>query len=229
MNEEVRITKRMIKTLSPFIVLLFFVFDIFAETIISLPKPKQKSHISLEETLSKRRSVREYSSEALTISEVSQLLWAAQGITDGRNGRTAPSAGALYPLFVYLVAGNVKNLGAGIYKYEPYKHQLLKIKDGDTRDSLAKASLGQPWVREAPVSMVITAIYEITTRKYGERGVRYVHIEVGHVAQNILLQATALDLGAVPVGAFNDPEIRKILNLKENENPLYIIPIGKRK
>lgn len=218
-----------IKIFSPFILLLLLSFDLHAETIIGLPKARQKSNISLEETLSKRRSVREYSPDTLTLSDVSQLLWSAQGITDGRNGRTAPSAGALYPLFVYLVAGNVKNLNAGIYKYEPHKHQLLRIKEGDVRDSLAKASLGQPWVREAPANIIITAVYEITTRKYGERGIRYVHIEVGHVAQNVLLQAVALDLGAVPVGAYYDGDVRKILNLGENEHPLYIIPVGKRK
>lgn len=211
------------------VILVFFSFDLYAETVINLPKPKTKTNISLEETLNKRRSIREYSSEALTLSEVSQLLWAAQGITDKRGKRTAPSAGALYPLSVYLVAGNVKNISSGIYKYEPQNHQLVKIKDGDIREALSKASLGQPWVKNAPVNIIITAIYEVTTRKYGERGIRYVHIEVGHVAQNVLLQAVSLDLGAVPVGAFNDEDVKKILNLREAEQPLYIIPVGRQK
>lgn len=220
---------KLIKKIGPFIIMLFICFDLYAETLINLPKPKTKGNLSLEETLNKRRSLREYSSEALTLIEVSQLLWSVQGITDVKDRRTAPSAGALYPLTVYLVAGNVKNLSAGLYKYEPHNHQLIKIKEGDLRDSLSKASIGQPWVRNAPINLVITAVYETTTRKYGERGIRYVHIEVGHAAQNVLLQAVALDLGAVPVGAFNDGDVRKILNLKETEQPLYIIPVGRKK
>lgn len=198
-----------------------------AETFIELPRPKTKSEVSLEETLSKRRSIREYSSESLSLSEVSQLLWSAQGVTDSRGRRTTPSAGALYPLRVYLVAGNVTRLSQGLYLYLPNQHGLHKLKGGDLREALSKASLGQPWVRDAPISIVITGEYEITTGKYGERGIRYVHIEVGHAAQNVLLQAVALNLGAVPVGAFNDEEVRRILNLKQNEYPLYIIPVGK--
>ncbi|MEN2994651.1 MAG: SagB/ThcOx family dehydrogenase [Thermodesulfovibrio sp.] len=221
--------KRVVKITIPLIILVFLSFELYGETVINLPPPKTKTNISLEETLYKRRSIREYSSEALTLSEVSQLLWAAQGITDKKGKRTAPSAGALYPLSVYLVAGNVKNISSGIYKYEPQNHQLVKIKNGDIRETLSKASLGQPWVKNAPVNIIITAIYEVTTRKYGERGIRYVHIEVGHVAQNVLLQAVSLDLGAVPVGAFNDEEVKKILNLKEAEQPLYIIPVGRKK
>lgn len=212
-----------------FLLTLSFTLSLKAEAFIELPKPRIKGNVSIEETLNKRRSVREYSQEALSLNEVSQILWSAQGITDQRGGRTSPSAGALYPLRVYLVSGNVKNLNSGIYLYEPKGHKLQKIKEGDFREDLSKASLGQPWVKNAPLNLVITAEYEITTRKYGERGIRYVHIEVGHVAQNVLLQAVALDLGAVPVGAFYDGAVKKILNLKEKENPLYIIPIGKRK
>ncbi|MCS7215202.1 MAG: SagB/ThcOx family dehydrogenase [Thermodesulfovibrio sp.] len=220
---------KLVKKIGPFIIILFICFDLYAETLINLPKPRTKGNLSLEETLNKRRSLREYSSEALTLTEVSQLLWSSQGITDEKGRRTAPSAGALYPISVYLVAGNVKNISSGLYKYEPHNHQLIKIKEGDIRDFLSKASLGQPWVRNAPINLVITAVYEITTRKYGERGIRYVHIEVGHAAQNVLLQAVALDLGAVPVGAFNDEDVKKILNLKETEQPLYIIPVGRKK
>lgn len=212
-----------------FIISLLLTSQLYAETAIDLPKPRQKSNISLEEALSKRRSIREFSREALTLQEVSQLLWSAQGITNSKNGRTAPSAGALYPIKIYLVVGSVKNLAVGVYRYEPFKHQIVKTKEGDLRESLSEASLWQPWVKNAAVNIVITAVYEITTRKYGERGIRYVHIEVGHVAQNVLLQAVALELGAVPVGAFYDSEVKKILGLKENEQPLYIIPIGKKR
>lgn len=200
-----------------------------ADTLIDLPKPRYSGQVSLEETLQKRRSVREFSKESITLKEVSQILWAAQGITDSNKKRTAPSAGALYPMKVYLLAGNVRELRAGIYLYEPGKHQLIKIIDGDFRDSLCNAALGQPWVKNASLNIVITAVYEITTRKYGDRGIRYVHIEAGHVGQNILLQAESLGLGAVPVGAFHDGEVKRILNLKENEQPLYIIPVGKKR
>lgn len=212
-----------------FIISVLLTCHLYAETAIDLPKPRQKSNISLEEALTKRRSIREFSSEALTLKELSQLLWAAQGVTEPSGGRTAPSAGALYPLRVYLVVGSVKNLTAGVYRYEPMKHQIIKVRDGDLRESLSEAALGQPWVKNAAVNFVIIAVYETTTKKYGERGVRYVHMEAGHVAQNILLQTVALELGAVPVGAFYDSEVKKVLGLKENEQPLYIIPVGKRK
>lgn len=211
------------------LMVFFLICHLYAEIVIDLPKPKQKSNISLEETLSKRRSIREFSYDALTLNEVSQLLWSAQGITDSKNGRTAPSAGALYPIRVYLVAGKVKNLPTGVYRYEPLKHQLIRTREGDVRESLSEAALGQPWVKNGAVNFVITAVYEITTRKYGERGIRYVHMEAGHVAQNVLLQAVALELGAVPVGAFYDSEVKKVLNLKDNEQPLYIIPLGKKR
>lgn len=200
---------------------------LFGETLIKLSDPKLKGNISLEEALSKRRSVREFATTPLTLQEVSQLLWAAQGITSPWGGRTAPSAGALYPLEIYLVAGQVKNLPSGIYKYQPKDHSLLRISEGDKREEVWKAALKQPWVKNAPVIFIFTAVYQRTTQKYGERGIRYVHIETGHAAQNLLLQAVALDLVGVPVGAFYDEVLKKTLNIKED--PLYIISIGKKK
>lgn len=211
------------------ICLIFFCSDLYGESIIDLPKPRYKGNITLEETLKERKSIREFSNQPLNLEEISQLLWAIQGITDESGKRTAPSAGALYPLEIYLLSGNVKNLPAGIYKYNPFKHHIMKIKEGDKREELSNVALGQPWVKNASVNFIIVAIYERTTRKYGNRGIRYVHIEVGHAAQNLLLQATALRLGAVPVGAFNDNEVKKLIGLKNNEQPLYIIPVGKRK
>ena len=136
---------------------------------------------------------------------------------------------ALYPLEIYLLCGNVKNIAAGVYKYNPFKHHILKIKEGDKREEISYASLGQPWVKNASVNFIIAAVYERTTRKYGEKGIRYVHIEVGHAAQNLLLQATALRIGAVPVGAFDENEVRKVIGLKNNEQPLYIISVGRIK
>jgi len=194
--------------------------------VIDLPEPQHDSDVSIEQSLLNRRSIRSYTGEPLTLQEVSQLLWAAQGITDPRGFRTAPSAGALYPLELYLVAGDVEDLTSGVYKYEPDGHQLARIIDGDKRAKLANAALAQPWVKEGAISIVFTAVYERTTIKYGDRGIRYVHIEVGHAAQNLCLQATAMGLGAVTVGAFHDEQVSKLLNLLEDEKPLYIIPVG---
>lgn len=198
------------------------------ETAIKLPEPRYDSDVSIEQSLIQRRSVRSYTGEPLTLQEVSQLLWAAQGVTDIRGFRTAPSAGALYPLEVYVVAGDVENLRSGIYKYKPFEHELGLVIDGDKRSELADAALAQSWVEEGAVAIVFTAVYRRTTVKYGERGVRYVHIEVGHAAQNLCLQATAMELGAVTVGAFNDERVAKLLNLPEDEKPMYIIPVGRK-
>ena len=195
---------------------------------IALPEVRLTSDVSLEETLFNRRSVRQYTGEALTLEEVSQLLWSAQGITAEWGGRTAPSAGALYPLEVYLVAGNVESLTPGIYKYINDGHELVKVRDEDVREELANAALGQTPVRDGAIDIVISAIYERTMKKYGDRGVRYVHMEAGHAAQNIYLQATALDLGAVTIGAFADELVKKLLSMPEEEAPLYIIPVGRR-
>ena len=198
--------------------------------VIKLPQPILKGEISLEEALYKRRSVRQYSDEPLLLTAVSQLLWSAQGITDKTNGlRTAPSAGALYPLEVYLVVGNVIDLKAGVYKYRPNGHKLALILEGDRRNDLYASALYQSPIKEAPIVLVITAVYERTTAKYGERGIRYVHMEAGHSAENICLQATALGLGTVTIGAFNDDRVKKVLNLEEDEEPLYILPVGKLK
>jgi len=196
-------------------------------TGIKLPEPRYRGDVSLEEALLKRRSIRDYTGEPLTLQEVSQLLWAAQGITDPRGFRTAPSAGALYPLEVYVVVGDVENLAKGVYRYNPHEHELVKVLDGDKRADLAKAAVGQRCVEEAAIDIVITGVYERTTKKYGERGIRYVHIEVGHAAQNVCLQATAMGLGAVTVGAFYDDQVGEILNIMKGEQPLYIIPIGR--
>lgn len=199
------------------------------ETInIKLPEPRYDSETSLETALLKRRSVREYTDEPLTLAEVSQLLWAAQGITDARGLRTAPSAGALYPLELYLVVGNVKNLPSGIYKYNIEKHQLSRVARGDKRPDLYSVALFQSPVYDAPAVIVIAAVYERTKAKYGERAVRYVHMEAGHAAQNVYLQAETLGLGTVCIGAFEDQEVKEVLKIKEEEQPLYLMPVGRK-
>ena len=194
---------------------------------IQLPAPAYQSNVSLEETLQGRRSVRSYSDVPLSLNEVSQLLWSAQGITESWGGRTAPSAGGLYPLEVYFLAGNVTGLTSGEYKYIPEGHKIELKKTGDPRSGLAAAALDQAWVKEGSIVISIIAVYARTTQKYGDRGIRYVDMEAGHAAQNVCLQATALDLGAVTVGAFDDDRVRNILSLPEGEMPVYLIPVGK--
>lgn len=198
------------------------------ETVIILPPPRLDSEFSIEKALLLRRSVREYTGDPLTLDEVSQLLWAAQGITDPRGFRTAPSAGGLYPLEIYLVAGDVENLEAGVYKYRPLGHELVKIRSGDLREALCAAALGQTWVKEAAINILIMGVYERTTVKYGDRGIRYVHMEAGHAAQNVCLQATALNLGTVTVGAFQDDQVQQVLMAPDNEKPLYVMPVGRK-
>jgi SagB-type dehydrogenase family enzyme len=194
-----------------------------------LPAPKTHSDVSLEESLIKRRSLREYSGESLTLEEVSQLLWAAQGITAPWGGRTVPSAGALYPLEVVVIVGNVRDLAAGVYRYDPKGHELIMIAEGDKRSQLAAAALGQSPVKNGAVDLVFTAVYRRTTGKYGDRGIQYVHMEAGHAAQNVCLQATAMGLGTVPIGAFSDEQVSSLLTLPQDEKPLYIIPVGKQR
>lgn len=190
---------------------------------IKLPKPKEKGFISIEEALHKRRSVRDYKKGPLGLEQISQLLWAASGKNLYR--RTAPSAGATYPLETYLVVGEVEGLKPGIYYYAYSSHSLERIKDQDIRNRLSQAALGQGMIEKASIDIIIAADYGRTTSYYGQRGIRYVHMEVGHVAQNISLQANALSLGTVMIGAFEDKQVKDVLGIKED--PLYIIPVGK--
>jgi SagB-type dehydrogenase family enzyme len=194
---------------------------------VKLPQPQYDSKVSIEKTLLMRRSVRAYADKPLTLDEISQLLWAAQGITNPSGFRTAPSAGALYPLEVYLLVGNVNNLPNGVYKYKPERHELVKILRGDKRAELCAAALGQTCVKKSAAVIVLAAVYERTTGKYGQRGTRYVHIEVGNASQNIYLQAVSLNLGTVLIGAFDDGKVKKVLNMQNTEQPLSIMPVGK--
>lgn len=199
------------------------------EKEIILPQPAKKSNISIEEAIWSRRSVRDYKNEALALKEISQILWAAQGISDYKSmHRTAPSAGALYPLKIYAM-GSIKELPIGLYQYNPNNHSLLKIIDKDFKKELAQAAYNQLWIEKAPVNIIITGNYKIIAAKYGdENAPRYTHMEAGHAAQNIYLQAESLNLGTVTVGGFQIKEVKKILNLPTDEEPLYIMPIGKK-
>ena len=189
--------------------------------IIKLPKPKEKGTVSLEETIKKRRSERSLSGKELTLEQISQLLWSCQGITDeGSRFRSAPSASATYPLEVYLVSPD------GLFKYIPTGHSIKRLKSGDLRAQLSIACLGQQFVEDASVNIVICADFKRTTARYGKRGENYVYIEVGHAAENLHLQAVAEGLGSVPVGAFSDDEVKKVLDLPDNLVPIYVIPVG---
>jgi SagB-type dehydrogenase family enzyme len=188
--------------------------------VIKLPEPKFTDQ-SIEECMKNRRSVRNFKNQALSLSELSNILWAAQGITKEETGfRTATSAGATYPLYIYYATEQ------GLFVYLPQDHAIKKIKDKDIRKKIAHVAFDQMFIADAGMVIVITAIFENTTTRYGERGVRYVYNEVGHCAQNIHLEAVALGLGSVPVGAYQDNELKELLAL-DKEEPLYIIPVGK--
>jgi SagB-type dehydrogenase family enzyme len=196
--------------------------------MISLPEPLREGSASIEETLQKRRSVREYSQKPLTLQDISQLVWAAQGITDETRGfRTAPSAGATFPLEVYVIITGIDEVPEGVYRYNYREHNLEKKITGDRRRDLYEVSLRQPSIISAPVVMVITGIPARTEQRYGERALRYVYMEAGHVGQNISLQGIALGIGTVVIGAFQDREVSRVLQLAEGEHPLYIMPLGK--
>jgi len=208
------------------------------QTMIKLPFPQLKGKVSLEETILRRRSVRRYRREPLDLSQLSQILWSAQGITGTRGFRATPSAGATYPLEIFVVVGEQGIIGsqtkqapaelqAGIYHYEADSHSLSLHKPADLRPDLARATLDQEFIINAPVDIVICALFHRTSYRYGRRGERYVHLEVGHAGENIHLQAVALGLAAVEVGAFHDEEVRIVLGVDEQIKPLYIMPVGK--
>ena len=199
-----------------------------AQDSVKLPEPLYDSKTSVEKALQKRRSLRQYKNLPITLRELSQLLWAAQGISGTGGRRTAPSAGALYPLEVCVVAGNVTGLSVGIYSYDPHNHELRRVLDSDKRAELSKAALGQSSINKAAAILVISAVYERVTGKYGERGVRYAHMEAGHAAENVFLQAVSLDLGTVVIGAFHDEQVRAVLHLPGKVQPLYLMPMGKK-
>ena len=192
---------------------------------VSLPKVDTRQ--PLARLLAARRTVREFAARPIEFSAFAALLWAAQGVTAQEGLRTAPSAGALYPLELYTVTGDgVRELPAGVYRYQPDRHALQPLIDGDQRAALAEAALGQGWLAEAAAVLVMTAFYRRTARKYRERAVQYVHLEAGHAAQNVCLMAVTLGLGAATVGAFDDAGVQRLLVLTDEEQPLYLLPVG---
>lgn len=194
---------------------------------VVLPRPATKGSVSLEETLAGRRSIRSSSGRPLTLGEVSQLLWAAQGEAGREDGRTTPSAGALYPLEILLVSGEVEGLPAGIYRYRPGRHALERTATGDRRAALAAAAGTQAWVKQAAAVIVAAGIPARTAVRYGARAPRYVWIEAGCSGQNVYLEATALGLATVMVGAFDDAAVGRVLDLAREEEPLWLMPVGR--
>jgi SagB-type dehydrogenase family enzyme len=193
-----------------------------SESPITLPKPRTSGDVSVEAAIAERRSVRRYSPESLKLEEIGQLLWATQGITgDKKAQRAAPSAGGRHPLILYVCRDD------GVWRYHPEGHTLTQHSNQDVRESLVDVSWRQKFIAEAPCVFIISAIFERTIERYQERGqVRYVPMDAGHAAENLLLQAVALGLGGVPVGAFDDAGVAKALALPKQEEPLYIIPVG---
>ncbi len=196
--------------------------------VVKLPQPTHKGAVSVAEALKARRTVRHFANRPLALAQVGQLLWAADGLSDPRGLRTAPSAGATYPLELYLVAGErgVSGLAPGIYRYLVADHALELAVPGDQRTAVARAALNQSWMAEAPVMAVIAGDYRRCTARYGERGVMYTHMEAGNVSQNLFLQAEALGLGAGIVGAFEDKGLAQVVKLPPGQVPLLVMPVG---
>ncbi len=198
---------------------------------VKLPEPKITGTMSVEQAINDRRSVRRYTNESLTLQDVSQLMWAAQGITDNKTKfRTVPSGGHTFPLEVYILVGknSVKGLNEGVYHYNPFNNTLEQILGNDVRPELSQAANGQPWVKEAPVDIIITGNYQKMIDKYKDEklSTRFVDMEAGHAGQNIYLESESLNLATVALGSFKDDQVHQILNIPSNENTLYIYPVG---
>ncbi len=187
---------------------------------LTLPPVDRSQGMPLNKVLFARRSVRQFQSRDLTAGEIGQLLWAGQGKTSPQGFRTAPSAGALYPLEIHAVTES------GVFRYDPNHHQAELKAVGDKRSDLARASLGQGCVANAAVNFVVAGVVSRTWSKYGGRAERYVVFEAGAAVQNMLLEAVNLNLGAVVVGAFDDGAVSRIAALPEGGTPLAIVSVG---
>ncbi|AHE98935.1 nitroreductase [Thioalkalivibrio paradoxus ARh 1] len=195
---------------------------------MDLPEPRHTGTVSIEQTLAERRSVRSFAPGALDLDQVAQLVWSAQGVTRRADGlRTAPSAGATYPLEIDLLVSGMAEIPDGVYRYDPGRHRLERRIEGDLRRALHDAALRQSPILAAPVVMVISGQVSRTARRYGARATQYMFLEAGHAAQNVYLQGVALDVGTVVIGAFHDHEVATRLQLRDGEQPLYILPLGR--
>jgi SagB-type dehydrogenase family enzyme len=229
---EGKMLEKWIGLLLPFILAMSLLGVRTGHASILLPKPSFDGKVSVEKAIKDRRTIRNFKDRILFLAHLSQLLWAAQGITDtAESKRAAPSGGALYPLDIYIVIGEngVEKIDAGVYHYLPKEHSISLISKGDRRKEISLASLSQMWMAKAPIIFIITAEYKRITGKYGERGIRYALIEVGYVGQNLFLQAEGLGLGAGIVGAFNDLEVSRVVGLPPKHEPLLLMPVGYKK
>ncbi len=214
---------------STVIIILFKQLNSKSGDYIKLAKPVTSGKITLEEAINSMRSIRRYSEVKLTMEDVSQLLWAAGGEkvdTVTSASRTYPSAGAVYPLEFYLVAGNVEGIVPGLYHYISDNHTLNLVCKGDIREKIAVVANGQSMIKNSPAAIIITADYERVSSRYGSNGKKYVHMDSGHAGQNIYLMAAARKIGTVAIGAFRSSDVKKIMNLPDNEIPVYIFPVG---
>jgi SagB-type dehydrogenase family enzyme len=197
--------------------------------VVRLPGPDHKG-LGVEDAMTRRRSVRSYTSAPITLSQLSQLLFSAQGVTGSRGGqstRTAPSAGALYPCEVYAVVARVKDLPQGLYHYAVREHALELVREGDFSGEISEAGLSQKSLEDAAVVIILTAVFDRARSKYGERGFRYVYMEAGHIAQNLCLEVASLGLGSVTVGAFADEEVNRLVGIDgAGEAAIYLHPVG---
>jgi SagB-type dehydrogenase family enzyme len=193
---------------------------------VKFAEPYRDGSIALERCIKQRRSVRGFRDQMLNQDQLGQLLWAAQGITCADGKRAVPSAGALYPLELYVACGQVASLASGVYRYAPEGHELLLVAPGHQREKLVVAARDQEWIAGAPAMICIAAVFERTTVKYGNRGRGYVYMEAGHAAENLMLQALTLGHATTMVGAFSDDVVKRVLHLARNETPLCLIPIG---
>ncbi len=210
-----------------------FVSSTLAQGEVKLPKPSFKGNVSVEEALLGVRSIRNFGSKPLTLGQVSQILWAANGnlppdAVSGATTKVTPSAGGIYPLEVFLVSGqdSVSGLPAGIYRYRPQTNALATLTSGDQRAAVAQSAVGQMWLARAPAIVIIAAEFARMRPKYGDRGVQYVFIEAGNADQNVCLQAAALGLRVGTVGAFNDPQLTQAMKLPKGIDPILIIAVG---
>ncbi len=194
---------------------------------MNLPEPRCAGGMPLAQTLAERRSVRVYAKTPITLADAAQLLWSAAGTTSPEGFRTTPSAGATFPLETYLIAGAVDGLAAGVYRYDPATHGLNRTAEGDIRGELAAACMNQACVATCAAAILFGAVFERTTAKYGDMGRDFVLLEAGHAAQNVSLQAVALGLGAVAIGALDEPRLKSLAAMGDNEKAIYMMVFGK--
>lgn len=199
-----------------------------APRVITLPEPRTDGGISVEKALSERRSVRSFTNESVTLEEVSQLCWAAQGVTDEKGHRTSPSAMASYPLEIYVLAGNVTDLPSGVYHYSPQGHNLTTISEGDRISYLFGGAAGgkEDWRKSAPVVFIVTGVFERINKIPGEDFSRFVQVEAGTASENLLLEVVSLGLGATYTAGFDENKTKEVLALSSNETPIAVLPVG---